>query len=51
MFITWSTVLGESEYRTSPKVPRREVIFFGLSIIASQSFCAASSGVSVGKAL
>jgi hypothetical protein len=32
-------------------VPSRDAMRFGLSIIASQSICAASSGVSVGKAL
>src|SRR5919199_5128837 len=49
MWRIWSTALGASAYSTSPKVPSRVLICFGLARIASHTRSAASSGEIVGN--
>src|SRR6476620_2843623 len=45
----WSPAFGATEYASSPNVPSRVLICFGLARIASQTMSAASSGVIVGN--
>ncbi len=46
----WSTAFGAIAFSTSPNVPSRVLISFGLARSASQIIAPASSGVMVGNA-